>query len=325
VYLNASDLLSCIRKEYPGMSDSEEFESILPQCEAVADRLDGQLIAGPALPYRSEVFYSVYPRPRTTEGEQEGRRRTMAHRVNVLFGQALPIDPKESCLRSLRTPPFALVPSEFLARARERRPRDPQATASAFSQWVYSLYAIGYGNEEDRDRGLEREPLIYQTRLEGQGAVDNRFLKGIGSEWRLIHNGLHMPGQAHVDYFTIDNLLVNREPLKVSPDLIYRQPRLNEVMVVEIKNSAQNIPPNLWPNVWAQLWCYAQLDVVRNANRASVIGEVWGEDKKWQGRYSQEHESVFLRASVRRDPRARGYDRFFRALFEIYCGRAGTL
>ncbi|WP_310629930.1 hypothetical protein [Paraburkholderia sp.] len=280
-------------------------------------------LVGPRLPSASGIAWRVYPRRRVNE---DGLRGTMEHRANVLFGHELPRDPQAGLsFKRTASAPFQIVPSEFLRRAQRMRPEDPQATVSAFSQWIYSLYASAYGDEEDRERGKAREPLIYQTRLQGQGGVHNGFLRSIGSEWRLIHNGLHMPGQDHVDYFTIDSLRVNGEALRAAPDLIYRHPRFNEVMVVEIKNSWMTIPSNLWPNIWGQLWCYAQLDVARNANRVTVIGEVWGEHKIWvgRGRKREEYESVYLRACERRDPRAPAYDRFFRALFDIYCGRSG--
>ena len=85
---------------------------------------------------------------------------------------------------------------------------------------------------------------------------------------------------------------------------------------MEIKFTRQAITTNLWPNVWAQLWIYAQIPTAIAAPRVTVIGEIWGE---W---YAPEKKlrAVGLRASVRRNPRERTYDRFFRMLFGIYCG-----
>ena len=215
--------------------------------------------------------------------------------------------------------PFRLVPSEFIRHARKMRPERPDATVSAFASWLYSLYSNAYGDEEDRERGKALEPAIFERRKTAQGSVDDEYLRSIGSEWRLVHNGLHLPGQDAAAWFSIDHLRVNGEALRASPDLIYHHPGLNEVMIVEIKNSFMEIPSNLWPNLWGQLWCYSQLDIARSANRVTVIGEVWAERR--QGRRREQRGGVYLRACERRDPRVPAYDRFFRTLFETYSER----
>lgn len=119
------------------------------------------------------------------------------------------------------------------------------------------------------------------------------------------------------NFFKIAELPVGGEPLRVLPDLIYQNQRTMELIVVEIKHSAMTIPLNLWPNIWGQLWCYAQMEQVRAAPKVTVVGEVWGDT--WEGRYPG-NRVVTLRLSVRRNPRAPGFDRFFRALFDIYRG-----
>ena len=90
---------------------------------------------------------------------------------------------------------------------------------------------------------------------------------------------------------------------------------------MEIKNSKMEIPSNLWPNIGGQLWCYAQIPLVREASRVTVVGEVWGEE--WLHGSKRERATyphLFMRASVRRDPRVPAFDRFFQALFTIYAG-----
>ncbi|WP_316853384.1 hypothetical protein [Ralstonia holmesii] len=215
--------------------------------------------------------------------------------------------------------PFELVPSAFLRRAQRMAPSAAEATASGFASWLYSLYSNEYGDQEDKERGREIEPKIFARRREMQGSVNDDFLRSIDSGWRLVHNGLHVPGQDHVPWFTIGSLRVNGEPLRASPDLIYHHARFNEVLIVEIKHSYMSIPSNLWPNVWGQLWCYSQLDIARTADRVTVIGEVWGERGLWLGRDRDYDDDVLhMRASVRRNPRSPTFDRFFRALFDIY-------
>lgn len=296
-------------------------------------------LVGPERPSRRSVNFW----PEGSRGLDRMDRQAAEARAQVLFGAALAKDPLEKdeiigipfaqdVVKRVPDGPasstFKLVPSEFLRLAQKMRPEKPEATVSAFSQWIYSLYGKAFGDDEDRERGKAMEPEILERRTKAACCVNNGFLRSIDSEWRLIHNGLHVRDRDHVDYFTIDSLKVNGEPLRASPDLVYRNARFSEVIIVEIKHSRMQIPANLWPNIWGQLWCYAQIDIARNANSLTAVGEVWGES--WtrglgRGRnYTPGVPLVSLRASVRRDPRSAAYDRFFRALFEIYCGRSGA-
>jgi hypothetical protein len=131
---------------------------------------------------------------------------------------------------------------------------------------------------------------------------------------------MHMTPGALPNYLTVDDLKVAGEALRVLPDLVYRNQRTGEIIIVEIKHSRMTIPSNLWPNIWGQLWCYAQLGQVRKAPRVTVIGEVWGDAWTRGNRKISGSHLVCLRASVRRNPRVPAYDRFFRELFDIYRG-----
>jgi hypothetical protein len=281
------------------------------------------------LPALCEVGFDWRSQSKRLEVWRQWRQDSTRCRADALFGSVRVRDGFREfgqcenlwCkCRSNNRKPFALVPSEFIVRAREMRPENPEATVSAFASWLYSLYSNACGDEQDRERGKAIEPAIFKFRKMAQGSVDNGYLRRIGSEWRLVHNGLHVPSQDRVPWFSINHLRVNGEPLRASPDLIYRHAGLNEVLIVEIKHSFMQIPSNLWPNLWGQLWCYSQLDIPRNANKVTVVGEVWGEHTYWEGRGRRSDPYLYLRASERRDPRLPAYDHFFRALFEIYCG-----
>ncbi|TAT70004.1 ribonuclease E inhibitor RraB [Rhizobium ruizarguesonis] len=275
-----------------------------------------------------------YPRKKWVEFQPNRSNKGAADaRAAVLFGSDMVKDPlrspsmRWSSIGKLNSGPvtaFQLIPSEFLQRARELPPKDAQPTASAFAQWVYSLYSNANGSDEDRERGKEAEEDIWKRRSVSASCTDNRFLRSSGSPWILMHNGLHLPRKQHSDFFEVPHLLVKGEPLRASPDLVYVNKREAEILIVEIKYSHLPIPKNLWPNVWAQLWCYSQIDVATAATKVRVVGEVWSE--MWskgygQGRRRTEGKKlVCLRASVRRDPRAQVFHQFFRALFQIYSG-----
>lgn len=213
---------------------------------------------------------------------------------------------------------FNIVPADFLAKARRWPPVDPQPTASGFSSWIYSLYSSAIGKDEDRERGKEVEQEVLDRRRAIYLGVDNAYLRKAVSNWALIHNGIEQPEGQPVDYLTVGHLRVGDMPLRVSPDLMYQNQSLSKVLIVEIKHTKMFVPTNLWPNVWAQLWCYSQIDVARQADEVCVIGEVWCDEFMRVGRGQPRERHVTLRASVKRNPRLRGYDRFFRELFEIY-------
>lgn len=238
--------------------------------------------------------------------------------LNWFFGKESPSDRYNRVTQ--RGKSFNLVPADFLRHARKKSPKNPIATVSGFSQWIYSLYSSSFGSDDDRERGLALEYEIIERRRSAAGSANNAYLHKIGSDWKLIHSGLHTDSKHNVDYLNIPDLRVNGEEFRASPDLIYKNDKLSEVIVVELKYSRMEIPRNLWPNVWGQLWCYSQLEIARSANKVTVVGEVWGESW-YQKKGGHRAADVCLRASVRRNPRAPAYDRFFRTLFDIYCGR----
>lgn len=270
-----------------------------------------------------------YPKRVAPAFSLEGRtwsNTSALERGEVLFGQTLANDkvsPKgkyDSSSPVAAAPPFHLVPSRFLIRARANRPSHAEPTASKFAQWIYSLYADAYGREQDLEEGKAAEEGIFAARRSAYACVDGAVLSTSFPDWRLVHNGLHFAHEAMPKYLTIGDLAIGGEALRVLPDLMYRNRLTGEIIIVEIKHSRMAIPSNLWPNVWGQLWCYAQLEQVRTAPRVTVIGEVWGDAWTRGSRRVSSSRLVCLRASVRRDPRASAYDRFFRALFDIYRG-----
>lgn len=277
----------------------------------------------------SEVSWSYPPKEVVSFWPGDRNARVVNARFKIMSGHALVQDPLQrrggglSGLRPLHDPsnPFTFVPSEFLKRAQSMRPDTPQPTASAFSQWVYSLYGRAFGDDEDRASGTEAEKEIWERRKRSAiDSVDNAYLRSVQSDWRLTYNGLHLREQEHNAYFTIPHLEVKGEALRASPDLMYENPKTSELTIIEIKFSQQPIPNNLWPNIWSQLWCYAQILPSLRAKNVTVIGEIWG--SAWPHGYASNNQKVIcLRALVRRDPRREAFDRFFRRLFDIYAGR----
>lgn len=244
-------------------------------------------------------------------------------RTEILFGETLGKDcvlnGKLTSLNDKKKSevPFHIVPSEFLKNARYQRPDNPEITASGFAQWIYSLYSNQLGNSRDLERGIAAEKHIFAARQRAYVSTDPTLMRNRFPDWSLVHNGLNIDQHQAQKFFTIGTLRVGGEMLRALPDLIYRNRRTGEFIIVEIKHSSMPVPSNLWPNLWGQLWCYSQIEQIRKAPKVTVIGEIWG-DAWTRGRYSK--RLVSLRASVRRNPRAVPYNRFFRSLFNIYRG-----
>lgn len=269
-------------------------------------------------------------------GDMKSKNRQAAdNRMLTLFGSLKVSDPmrrsitvngRSSVNKNLEAPSsFKLEPSEFLARARQKPPREPQPTASGFSAWLYSLYSRAYGDNQDRERGKEVEQDVLDRRRRATLCNDNEFLRGISSAWELVHNGIQPRADQPPHNFEVDHLRVGGIPLRASPDLIYHNADLSKVVIVEIKYTTMDIPTNLWPNVWGQLWCYSQLNLAIEAQTVCVVGEVWSDSwtpgyRGHRGGWVQGIRLISLRASVQRNPRAPRYDRFFRELFSIYSG-----
>lgn len=222
--------------------------------------------------------------------------------------------------------PFMLEPATFLAKARAHRPESPEPTVSSFAQWVYGLYGRPGSDEEAMERGLQAEKIL--SPMSGAAEPGARkvwtlatpgLLARRNDGWRLVHQGLHLDSD-HIPFYELDGLAVAGQPLRASPDLVFRNSASGDVLIVEIKLSRQPIPPNLWPNIWAQLWCYAQIPLVSEAPKVTVAGEIWGETTRQGSKRHPGHHLLHLRAVVRRDPRSAAFDRFFRTLFDIYRG-----
>lgn len=211
---------------------------------------------------------------------------------------------------------FQLVPTKFIENAELRRPKNPEPTASGFSQWLYSLYSHAYGTDEDKARGKFAEQKILVERNKAFSSTDHQTIRKRFPGWKLKHNGMNTGKDERPRYFEIKELSVAGQALRVLPDLIFENTNTGARIIVEFKHSYLTIPTNLWPNIWGQLWCYSQMADIKSSTSVTVIGEIWGD----MTYYRNGDRHVYLRASVRRDPRAASFDQFFRTLFDIYRG-----
>jgi len=220
-----------------------------------------------------------------------------------------------SSTHKLRTPVFDKV--AFLRHAAANAPHTPEPTASGFGGWVYSLYATPSGGgmlgaNEDKKR-------VFTHRY---SQLSEWVLMGT-EDWEIVHDSVTDSGIENAfgkwsAYYEVPELLIHGVPLRASPDIVYQHKGNRQVFIVSLGVTSKAVPTNLWPDVWAQLWVYAHIPIWK-PYVTNVVGEVWGRRHPKMERMVRPWD-MRLRAVVRRDPRTRGYDRFFSALFDIYRG-----
>lgn len=146
-------------------------------------------------------------------------------------------------------------------------PKSTENTVTAFTDWIYDLY----GRQRipsALDHGTAMEPLI-ETKRKALAAARNRWPD---SMCELIYNGMgENPGPA----LRISRLRVNGQCLWGRPDLVFRNKKTNEVLIVEIKVTDADPPHGGWPNLRAQLWAYSLADDFADSPRVCLLSEIW--------------------------------------------------
>jgi hypothetical protein len=234
-------------------------------------------------------------------------------RLETINNQEEPIDPWGKFFPSN----FHLTAKQILDRARQMPPLDPVSTVSGFTSWIYSLYSKDI-NYIALKEGADAEDEILEAR--GDWVSYSEFRNFKFTSWHQLHCGMGtkiLEDRRH--NFLIPSLKVNGYSLRANPDLVFVHEDTGDIILIEVKFSMAQIPYNLWPNVWAQLWAYSKIPTFENAPQIIAIGEIWGENSgKWK--IPQLSSSIYLRRSVRRNPRCHRFDKFFTNLFAIYSG-----
>jgi len=235
------------------------------------------------------------------------------HRLNAIIRNKIPCDPWNQ--KSIS--PFYLSARELLERAVRTPPRHASPSASSFAAWIYSLYCYDFDPrvlhkaKQAEDEILEAK-RIWTSRSEFQ----NFHL----SAWQQIHCGMgFLDSNENHKYFNIPSLRLNGVPLQAVPDLVFQHKHTGHIIILEVKFSMANIPANLWPNIWAQLWVYSKIPQFSSAPYLTCVGEIWGENARGWAKDNLA-SSVYLRSTVRRNPRDASFDKFFMHMFKIFNG-----
>ena len=155
------------------------------------------------------------------------------------------------------------------ARFRSNRKRGNRVTD--FSGWVFDLcfprrrrstFALKMGKETE-ERLLQRHRARRLLRLP-EPTPQSR-------DWEILFRD----PLTEVNPFRISALTVGGRALYGVPDIVYRNKKSGEIMIVEIKASSAEVPADGWPNLRAQLWCYGLIDDWRDAPKITLVAQVW--------------------------------------------------
>lgn len=128
------------------------------------------------------------------------------------------------------------------------------------------------GAKDAMEAGKDGEALIESGRRNQLLLLDK---PNYPRDWQLIFAD---PLDGSTKGFVASRLKVKGEPFRCLPDLVFRQERTGEIIVVERKVTSlpiEHIPRDGWPNMKVQLWCYGWIDDWANAKLVTLVGDIW--------------------------------------------------
>lgn len=135
-------------------------------------------------------------------------------------------------------------------------------TVSDFCGWVYKLDHPNLPSGPGQSMGKFVERYI-----------SRKIHYSEHSDWTLIFRD---PLTERVEPLVIPSLRFQGMPMRGIPDLVFRHRTTGEVLIVERKASPYPIPSHGWHNLRCQLWAYRHLDLIKDAPRILLAGDIWG-------------------------------------------------
>jgi hypothetical protein len=159
----------------------------------------------------------------------------------------------------------------LLQQAKLRRIKKRGNRVTDFSGWVFDLcFPRCRRNALALKMGKETEECLLQ-RHRARRPLRLPELTPQTRDWKIVFRD----PLTDVEPFRISALKVDGRALYGVPDIVYRNRKTGEIMIVEIKASEAEVPADGWPNLRAQLWCYAQIDDWRDASKITLVSQVW--------------------------------------------------
>lgn len=155
-------------------------------------------------------------------------------------------------------------------------------TVSSFSGWVFhSLIKTKSSKKLIEGKKLEKILSSDQSSDETFRRINHRFLD---DDWNLEFEDLSSHDKKN---YKISCLTFEGRPLYGKPDLVYRNKKTNDRIIVEIKNTSNftSIPKGGWFNLQCQLWCYSMIDDFIDSPNIFLLGDIRRTEKtpNWNG------------------------------------------
>ena len=151
-------------------------------------------------------------------------------------------------------------------------------TVSSFSSWVLESFVKPNNNLQDGkklEKFLSGDDSIKFDRY--KDPKDENFrrtnYKFLDNDWELEFEDISSHKKKN---FKISNLRLNGKELYGRPDVVYRNNKTNDRIIVEIKNpnNFTIIPEGGWYNLQCQLWCYSMIDDFKESPNIFLYGDI---------------------------------------------------
>ena len=153
---------------------------------------------------------------------------------------------------------------------------------SNFSGWVLKSF-IGEKKQKKFQEGIKLENILskdfhHKSKINlNKDLSDEEYRRNtynfLTDDWELEFEDIT---SKHNTSFIISNLTHNKEPFYGKPDVVYRNIKTNDRIIVEIKNTnyKTDIPVGGWYNLQCQLWSYSWIDNFKDSPNIFLYGDI---------------------------------------------------
>lgn len=148
---------------------------------------------------------------------------------------------------------------------------------SDFTDWIYDSIIPKRVKRQSLKEGNIVEKVLYKDLIYEIDKSDNYFKSWYGNflndDWILEYQDL---SDENKKTFKISSLLKNGEPLFGRPDIVYKNRKNNDRIIIEVKSTKyySQIPIGGWYNLQCQLWSYSHIDDFQDSNNILLMGDI---------------------------------------------------
>jgi hypothetical protein len=170
-----------------------------------------------------------------------------------------------------------IITEEDLIKLKNNSPLKVGNRVTDFTDWIYDSIIPKRDNKKNLKEGTIVEKLLYKDLIFNLDKSDEYFkreYKGfLNDDWVLEYQDL---SDDNKKTFKISRLKINEEPLFGRPDIVYKNRKNNDRIIIEVKSTRydKNIPVGGWYNLQCQLWSYSHIDDFKDSNNIFLMGDI---------------------------------------------------